>query len=374
MPRRTPGIRKLSNNHYEIRLKRVNPRTGLQKEVRRRVEGSWEDALAARVEVLAELELDSQPAERQRLRAFASLWLSTRLPKLKPSTAKKYGEALDLHILPTLGDIWVDQIRPVDVQKWVNEQAKNLEGWTVRNQLSVLRTIAKDALAAGVAELDFCARVEPPEVNVYTDEDPNLLSEEELGRLLVAIPMKWYAVVMVLATTGLRWGEVSGLKWEDLDFEEGSIKVRRTNWKGTPVEPKTKRSRRVVALLPEVAQALAYHRTRLVRKENPGLKAGWVFPTRRGRLHRGSPLLKVLRQALERAEIETDVTVHGLRRTFNDIARRIVNREVLKSITGHTTDEMVEHYSRVDLEEKRAAAAGVLRRALGPEVDNRVAN
>lgn len=364
----------MEKGHYEIRLKRVNPRTGLPREVRRRVEGSWEDALAIRVEVLAELELDCQPAERQRLRAFASLWLSTRLPKLKPSTAKKYGEALDLHILPTLGDFWLDQIRPIDVQKWVNEQAKKLEGWTVRNQLTVLRTMAKDALAADLATIDFCARVEPPEVNVYTDEEPNLLSEEDLGRLLRAIPPKWYAVVILISDTGLRWGEASGLKWDDIDFEKGSITVRRTNWKGTPVEPKTKRSRRVVALEPEVAEALAQHLARLKKKGNPGLEEGWVFPTRRGLLHRGSPLLKVLRQAIERSEIETDVTVHGLRRTFNDIARRIVNREVLKSITGHTTDEMVEHYSRVDLEEKRAAAAGVLRRALGPKVDNRVAN
>jgi hypothetical protein len=56
------------------------------------------------------------------------------------------------------------------------------------------------------------------------------------------------------------------------------------------------------------------------------------------------------------------------------VARPLVSREVLKAITGHTTNRMVEHYSVVSLEEKRAAAAGVLAAARGPEVDKKVDN
>jgi integrase len=90
-----------------------------------------------------------------------------------------------------------------------------------------------------------------------------------------------------------------------------------------------------------------------------------VFPTRRGKLHRGTPLRKVLNEACTKAGVPR-VTTHGLRRTFNNLARQSTSREVLKSITGHTTDAMVEHYSHVATEEKTvvsraiAEAAGVL--------------
>jgi hypothetical protein len=59
-----------------------------------------------------------------------------------------------------------------------------------------------------------------------------------------------------------------------------------------------------------------------------------------------------------------EMNVHGLRRTIHNMARPLVSREFLKSITGHATDQMVEHYSVVSPQEKRAAAAGVLERQL----------
>ena len=53
-------------------------------------------------------------------------------------------------------------------------------------------------------------------------------------------------------------------------------------------------------------------------------------------------------------------TVHGLRRTFNDITRRVhVDPLVIKSLTGHVTEDMREHYSTIDLDEKRRAVAAV---------------
>jgi len=63
--------------------------------------------------------------------------------------------------------------------------------------------------------------------------------------------------------------------------------------------------------------------------------------------------------------------MHGLRRTFNDLARRAgVDAVVTKSITGHVTEQMREHYSSVDLSEKRQAIANVVR--LVPRASNGV--
>jgi integrase len=66
---------------------------------------------------------------------------------------------------------------------------------------------------------------------------------------------------------------------------------------------------------------------------------------------------------LNAAGISERFTVHGLRRTFNDVTRRAkVDPLVIKSITGHVTEDMREHYSTVDLEEKRQAVATVVKR------------
>ena len=69
---------------------------------------------------------------------------------------------------------------------------------------------------------------------------------------------------------------------------------------------------------------------------------------------------KVLTDACRKAGV-TRVTAHGLRRTFNDLGRKLTSREVLKSITGHVTDTMVEHYSFVAHGEKVDASKAVAR-------------
>src|SRR5262245_9700651 len=70
---------------------------------------------------------------------------------------------------------------------------------------------------------------------------------------------------------------------------------------------------------------------------------------------------KPLLRALKMAEIKAPFTVHGLRRTFNNLARQVTSCEVVRSITGHVTNAMTEHYSHIAIAEKRAAVARVLR-------------
>jgi integrase len=86
--------------------------------------------------------------------------------------------------------------------------------------------------------------------------------------------------------------------------------------------------------------------------------SGLVFPARGGEMHRGSPLRRPLEQACAKAGVAR-VTAHGLRRTFNNDGRKVGAREVLKSITGHDTDAMTEHYSLIAADEKTELARTV---------------
>jgi hypothetical protein len=86
-----------------------------------------------------------------------------------------------------------------------------------------------------------------------------------------------------------------------------------------------------------------------------------VFPADRTTLHtQAGPLGRVLRAACAEAGIAPPARlVHALRRAFNDLTRAVAGGEVVRSMTGHVTPAMTEHYSTVRLEEKRAAVRGL---------------
>jgi integrase len=100
----------------------------------------------------------------------------------------------------------------------------------------------------------------------------------------------------------------------------------------------------------------------MIAAKAPGLSDGWVFPTSVGTLMMHSTLQKPLKAALAEAGIKKRFTIHGFRRTFNNLLRQATSGEVVRSMTGHVTERMTEHYSHVDADEKRAA----VRLALAP--------
>lgn len=364
------GIKRLGPTKWLVRVQVRDARTGRKANRTATVKGALADARRRRAELVAEARSTAPARRRLRLSDYAASWLELRADRLKPSVAAKYGTSLERHVLPALGDLFVDVITPADVRGYVASRLKAAEGNTVLNELRLLRTIAKDARADGLCETYWCDRVPAPPVRQYDEARPNLLDAPQLAAVLNAIPPQWIGLVSLIATTSLRIGEALGLRWEDLDAAAGAVRIRRGNWRGQEVAPKTRKSARVVALLPEVARAIG--------PRPPG--AVYVFPVREGertgQLHTGSPLRTVLDAAcvgagLARWVTEPDprhpgqerrarpyrvtglrITAHGLRRTFNDLARRLTSGEVLRSITGHATAAMTEHYSLVGLGEK----------------------
>jgi integrase len=348
------GIKQLTKTTWLVRVKRVEKKTGRMVNRKRTVTGSKADARRVRDELRAELASTQTTRPRTRLREYAASWLERRAADLKPSVVRKYGYGI-ASFDPYLGDVYLDSISSADITAYVQARTKDASGNTVLNELRLLRTIAKDSVNDGFAARYWCDRVKPPKVKGYTREWLNLLDSKQLTELIAAIPVQWRGIVLFIATTGLRWGEASALHWEDVDLKAGQAIIHRGNDRGRLVTVKTKGSNRTVPVLPEVASLWGLKRTR-----------GLVFPTKKGLLHRGTPLRKVLNQACAKTGVPR-VTTHGLRRTFNNLARQSTSREVLKSITGHTTDAMVEHYSHVGMDEKTvvsravAGAAGVQR-------------
>ena len=209
----------------------------------------------------------------------------------------------------------------------------------------------------------------------------NFLTRDELRDVLAHIETDaphWYAAVLLDVFVGLRWGELSALRWSDIDEQRGVIRVERGNYEGMVIDS-TKTgddedpNAKVVPLLPEIAEVLRARRQQMIAAQHPGLVEGWIFPTEKGTLYKGHPLRKVLEDTLAACKIDRRVTPHGLRHTANNELRRVANGEVVRAIIGHATEAMTHHYSHVGEDEKREAVARVFAIVKGDQrVEQRV--
>ncbi len=137
--------------------------------------------------------------------------------------------------------------------------------------------------------------------------------------------------------------------------------------RGQLVTPKNDNANRTIPLVDPLPELLAARYLRMKAERHPGLRRNLVFPTLSGELHKGTPLNKILKQACREAGVTIRFTPHGLRRTWNNVARRLANGRVVRAIIGHGSEAMTDHYSMVDKSEKRATAEAVSRRLRNTE-------
>jgi hypothetical protein len=106
-----PGLWQLNTDLYEIRVRGINPKTGKMSSRWRQFRGTRNEALAERAQLHENLTSEALPAPaRETLSIFARSWLSMRLARAdwRETTARRYAESLDLHVLPSLGQVFLD--------------------------------------------------------------------------------------------------------------------------------------------------------------------------------------------------------------------------------------------------------------------------
>jgi integrase len=384
-PTRYPGVTRLPDGRFLLRAKVENPKTGRTQERERIVECA---TAAEAVRLRDELRdpaggVDSR--KRVRLSDFSISWLSGKRKEIKAATLDRYTRTLAHHIVPQLGDYYVDALTHNDIVEWRN--AQDSQASTINGRLRVLKKLMADATIIFDLPRDPALRVKALSETGgagYCDEDPNALTAEQLAAFLDTAKRmakgRWYPLLATLAFTGMRVGEVTALKWDDIlmptDGSDGYIKVQRAHWMKHVGTTKTGKRMRVVPLAPELASILREHRRAQLARGNEdlppakrrgyelGLAAGWVFPSDKGEPTIGPTVRKPFRDVLdELAKNEAlampHLTIHGLRRTLNNLLRQQAQGEVVRSVTGHVTERMTEHYSHVSRDEKSTAMAKV---------------
>jgi integrase len=354
-----------------VRVTWIDPKTGKKKDQKKVIAAASTAEASSKREFLRAQLLTSGTTPRQRLRLgeYASSWMRGKIPTLKPSTRDKYASMLDRHVLPALGDHYVDVISPQEVILW--RDAQHAKASTVNSRLRLLRAMLRDAQADLGLPRDPCARVRA------LPEDPpvgNRLKPEDLQRVLAYLRANepgWYPLFLTMALTGARFGEVSALQWDDIDEDAEVVWIRRSQWQGRVGTTKTGKVRDV-PLPPPLQAVLKQHRRRLVRNQAPGLSEGLVFPSRVGTYRRNASLRKPLERALQAAGISDRFTLHGFRRTWNNLLRQVASGAITRSMIGHETEEMFLHYSHIERDEKHSAVERALALVDGPKVEEKV--
>ena len=226
------------------------------------------------------LQLVNKP-QADTVEAFGQLSLEANKHSRKASTQKGYTQLFEQHIKPAFGRVALADVRPMELNAWQSKLIKQgLSPATVRHAMAVFRGILADAYMNELIAFNPVDRVKSPklmphDVRPFTKEQVELLIERASG---------WFSHFLRIAFfTGLRTGEEMGLRWEDINWQERYLCVRRGMREGVLSEPKTAGSIREVELSPSVIAALR------IQRQATGLKkAGFVFLTEADTPHRAS--------------------------------------------------------------------------------------
>lgn len=303
--------------------------------------------------------------KHQTLSQYLTHWLEHDVKGVVRSRMhERYEEIVRLHIFPVIGNVQLHALRPQHVQTLKSSKLKEgLSSTTVGLIQVVLHKALDDAVKQELLGRNVCDAVSPPREQVV---EVNLLDLDQIQRFLAAAkghPRE--ALFIVALATGMRRGELLGLKWQDVNFPEGSLQVRRilsraptqiareTGKLYVEAEPKTKSGRRRIVLAGFAADALKQHR---VKQDEMRRSAGdlwedhdYVFCTALGKhLSPGSSVLEPFKVLLKRAGLP-EIRFHDLRHsTATWLLSMGVHPKVVQEILGHSKISMtMDTYSHV---------------------------
>lgn len=362
---------------------------GLRRIRRRVFGGTAEEAAAKRVQLVAQKQA-GLPLPDGRLTAAAWMrhWLTEICPgRVRPSTLRTYESYYRLWIEPGIGAVRLRDLRAEHLDALYSRMSR--AGRAGASQLQVHRIITRalqvalqrEHVARNVAHL-----VDPPS---GPKKDPSWLSTEQLAAVLAAAATDRYQLRWVVALTlGLRQGEALGLAWSDIDWDAGTLHVRRqlTRAPGTGVimgPLKTTSSDRVLPL-PATVLRLFRERRRLHLEERLAGRSwsGWesagqqhelVFCRDNGRPIDHARDYRNWRALLVRAGVPA-VPLHAARHTTaTTLLAAGVPLAVAAGFMGHASTRMTERYTHVVPELARLAAVQLERAVWGLPVKQRKA-
>jgi len=302
------------------------------------------------------------PAEKLTLEVHIARWLADVVQhSVRDSTCKNYGDLTRLYVLPTLGKVKLVQLQPGDVQRLYGALlARGLAPKTVRNVHAALRRALQQAVDWNLTPRNVAALAHPPRL---PHKEVVVLSPEEVRTLIAAARGdRWEALITVALATGMRFGELLGLKWADVDLTRHTLHVQRQLQRdGAYGEPKTAKGRRTIDLPASCVAVLKEHK-RQQNEERLLVGPAWqhhdlLFCTHQGKSLAQRNVFRAFKLLLDRAGLP-DISFHALRHTAATLLLlQGVHPKVVQERLGHSNISMtLDTYSHLIPSMGRAAA------------------
>jgi integrase len=288
----------------------------------------------------------SLDGDKQTVAQFLERWLSASVKlSVKVRTYENYESIVRVRVLPHLGRKHLAKLTPLDVQGMYSKLTETgLSNRSVQHTHRVLHRALGQAVKWNMIPRNPCDGASAPRP---TRTEMKVLTPEQVRTFLVATAEHpSHALYTLAITTGMRAGELLGLRWADIDLDAGRLTVQRAlqqqNEAGLVfVTPKTTRSRRMILLSQRAIDALRSHRDRQTFQRRQ-IGTAWkdldlVFPGPLGGPIDPSWSRQVFYAALETAGIPR-VRFHDLRHTAATLAlMQGVHPKVVSDMLGHGT-------------------------------------
>ena len=387
MPRKQPGVFKYTTKAGRVRWGYVldvhqDYATGSRKQVRRGGCDTQADAVKALAKAKKAIETGSDyfGAERLTFIGYLDLWLGTQpATGIRQRTLDDYNNETRRYIRPHMADIALQKLTPQHLEDFYilliergGHKGRPLGVPTVLRVHRVINKALKDAERKGLITSNPARLARKPSAAQTQNEKP-ALTPQELSTLLEALKdHELFAMWRLAALTGMRRAEVVGMKWEYYNDTAQTVRVIETitTSNGVPqnVPPKSNRSRRVIDIDDETADALRAHRQaqgELREFVGSGWQEhGYMFTTPLGTPHHPDNITKMFTKLVKQIDI-TRISLHGLRHTHaTQLLAAGVNPRVVSERLGHADVAFpLQTYGHVLPGQQRAAAdaaAGLL--------------
>lgn len=288
-------------------------------------------------------------------------WLEKRRkpPKpLKPNTWNGYESKVRTHIKPALGKKRLDELRPQTIEAFYNSlRDDGLKEATVRQIHAILTKSLKDAVRLGALGRTPMDRVDPPGTET-ADRDQWTLEQAAVALRAAGESARWWLAIFY----GMRQGEVLGMNWAHVDWDNHTLAVEETRqndygYGGVVLgSPKSKASRRTLPMVGQIEVRLRLHWERAGRPTD-----GLVFPNQRGKLMDSKADWKAWRAFVDSATVPPFaplpyIALHAARNTASSLmeAAGIPDR-VVAQILGQSQVRTTHGYQRAEVERLRQA-------------------
>jgi integrase len=391
-----PGVYRRKEGGFLVRGRVVDPKTGWTRQVVRNLPELAEPE-EARLWLKTELDSIRKGASRpttkepERFATYAASLLREKVEKRQ--ICSSYNEEKWLGTLRHLfgllddegtidvgikgiGDIFVDRLTRSDIEAWRDSwepriNAGKFKPTTINGWISILRVITKKMKADFGLPVDPCADVEDVSTKghrTYTFEQPNSLDVDELAtffELASELYPQHFAVILLGSVTGLRPSSLYALRRSgenaDVKWDQGLILVRRSRGRQGKVMEMTKTNHDQVIKLPEfVLSILKWHVDKqMVTRDME--RSELLFPSETGGFRSNSALSKPFKGIAKAMGLTKKISPKAMRRSFQDAMREAqVANVVVRSISGHLTEQMQQRYSTARGHEQESAIARVI--------------